>query len=581
MKFLKYVLICLIALLFIFLAVTYFIPFERYIPEVERVISALVERPVRIERLKIELLPAPHLHIEGVTVGRVGEVKLGALEVGFDANSLFHSQCVVSLVVIERGELDQGAVTELFEWLMSPVPTVQEPVYCRVERLDFKGFRLEVPDMPLDGVAGTVLFTANNDPDLISLHVPLFDLTAEVKPRPDGTFHVVATTPGWAVPDIPDMQLEGIKAIGDISDTDFDIQELSGKLMGVTLRGKARLHWEPEWELSGAVNIAGSNVSHAIKALDGRVIGFGRLQGHGVFHSHGATPDALVEHLVMDADVKSTDFSLQIEPRAKQPLKLEQLNTHIAYTPDAIRLQQMDAKLAGGTLKGAMTLLPATSIFRFDLSPKGVHPQPIVRAVDDGLLLSGVLDANVKGSINLDHLRDFPRESRIEGKFTIRHGELGESKLVEAVNSNIPKTQEKKIQFDQISSDILVDNAGFQLSKLKIVASVFNAEGNLSISSQEQLDGVLGMDLKGMAGLVSFPLRVSGSLDSPVVRPTGGVMAGAAIGTALLGPVGAAIGIRAGPLIDRVWGKKANTPASGVVPAGKGGATQGAVHPAH
>lgn len=581
MKFLKYGLISLIALLFIFLAVTYFIPFGRYIPEVERVISTLVERPVRIERLKIELLPAPHLHIEGITVGHRGEVKLGVLEVGFDVNSLFNHQCVVSLAVIDHGVLAEGAVAELFDWLMSPVPTVQEPVYCRIERLDFNNFHLDVPGMPLDGVGGKVLFTANNDPDSISLHIPLFDLTAEVKLKPDGAFHVEATTPGWAVPDIPDMQLEKIKAIGDISDTDFDIQELSGTLMGVTLRGRARLHWEPEWELSGEVNLAGSNVSHEIKALDGRAIGFGKLHGHGVFRSHGATPDALAKHLVMGADVKSTGFSLQIEPQAKQPLKLEQLNTHIAYTPDAIRLQQIDAKLAGGTLTGAMTLLPATSLFRFDLSPKGVHPQPIVRAVDDGLLLSGVLDADVKGSINLDHLKDFPRESCIEGRFNIRHGELGESKLVEAVNSNIPKTQEKKIQFDQISSDLLVNNAGYQLSKLKIVASVFNAEGNLSVSSEELLDGVLGMDLKGMAGLVSFPLRVSGSLESPVVRPTGGVMAGAAIGTALLGPVGAAIGIRAGPLIDRVWGKRANTPASGVVPAGKGGATQGTVPPAH
>jgi hypothetical protein len=121
------------------------------------------------------------------------------------------------------------------------------------------------------------------------------------------------------------------------------------------------------------------------------------------------------------------------------------------------------------------------------------------------------------------------------------------------VNSNIPKTEEDKILFDQISSELLIDDAGYHLSKLKIIASVFNAEGRLNIAPDDQVDGVLATDLKGMAGLVSLPLRVTGSLSSPTVRPTGGVVAGAAIGTALLGPVGTAIGIRAGALIDRMW----------------------------
>lgn len=560
MKFLKYSFIALILLLSLLVSVTYVTLMERYISEVEQVISSLVERPVKIDQLRVELIPAPHLHIEGVTVGAQGEIKLRSLEVSFHANSLLHRQCVINQVVIDHGVLTEGPVKELFDWLMSPVPEIQEPNYCQIERLEFRDFHLNLPDMPLDGVSGKVVFTPNNDPDSISLRIPLFNLSAEVRPKPDGTFHVEATTPGWAVPDIPDMQLEQIKAVGDISDTAFDIQELSARLIGITLHGKARLNWEPEWQLSGEVDLAGSKVRREIKALDSRAIGFGRLQGHGVFHSHGANPDQLVEHLAMDADVRSTDFSLQIDPQAKQALQLDQFNTHIAYTPDAIRLQKMDAKLAGGTLTGAMTLLPAPSIFRFDLSPKGVNPQPVVRAVDDGLLLSGVLDADVKGSINLDDLQDFPLESHVEGRFNITHGELGESKLVEAVNNNIPKAEEKKIQFDQIASDLLIDSTGYHLSKLKIVASVFNAEGHLNISSDEQLDGLLETDLKKTARLISLPLHISGNLDDPVVRPTAGAVAGAAIGTALLGPVGTAIGIKAGTLIERAMNNKPNAP---------------------
>lgn len=554
-KLLKYAIYTLAAIVAITIVALFLLPMERYIPEAESIVSVLVERPVKINGLNIDLFPLPHLNITGLTIGSQSEVTLEDIEVQFNVSALLNRQCSISQILINHGVLTEKPVSELFEWLMSPTPAIEEPVYCRIQQLDFKNIRLDVAEMPLDAVSGVVLFSRNNDPSLISLHIPQFNLTADVTPKPDGSFHIQASTPGWGLPDIPDMKLEKVLASGNISDTGFDIQELTGTLMGVSLHGKGLLNWEPEWKLQGELSLSGTKVKHEIISLDGRTIGFSKLLGHGVFHSHGASPDDLINSLAFDADIKSSDFSLEIEPHAVQPLILEQFNTHISYTIDAIRLQQMEAKLAGGTLTGAMTLLPATSIFRFDLSPQGVNPQAIVRAVDNSLVLSGTLSGTIKGSINLDHLTDFPQKSNIDGTFDITQGELGESRLVTAVNSNIPKTEENRIKFEHISSNLLVDDSGYHFSKLQIIASVFNAEGDLNISANEQLDGVLEADLKGMAGLISLPLRVTGSLDNPTVRPTGGVVAGAAIGTALLGPVGTAIGIRAGSLIDRAWKK--------------------------
>lgn len=568
MRFLKYGMVFLFGVVVLVVGGALLVPVERYIPEAERGMSILLERPVKIGRLGVALFPVPHLDMGEVMLGERSEVVLGGLEVQFDVGELLRRRCVVSQVIVNRGTLAEPAVVELFDWLMSPVPAVQEPVYCQVRRLDFHGFHLSVPGMPQEGVGGNVRFTETNDPEQILLYIPQFDLTADVRPRPDGSFHVDATTPGWGVPDIPDMKLEQVRAVGNISDAGFDMQELTGKLMGVSLRGKGSFRWEPVWELRGEVVLSGEKVRHEIKALDGRVIGFDRLSGHGVFHSHGEDPEQIVANLAMDADMRSSGFAVELEPHAKQPLAFEQFDTHIAYTPDAIRLQSINARLAGGALTGAMTLLPATSLFRFDLAPRGVNPQAVVRAVDDALLLSGVLNADVKGTINLDHLQDFPAESSIEGRFDIAQGELGESKLVAAVNSNISKAEEDKIKFDQISSNLLIDDAGYHLNKLRIVASVFNAEGRLNIGLDDQVDGVLATDLKGMAGLVSLPLRVTGSLSNPTVRPTGGVVAGAAIGTALLGPVGTAIGIRAGALIDRVLQDKPGAEVAGAPMSG-------------
>ena len=71
------------------------------------------------------------------------------------------------------------------------------------------------------------------------------------------------------------------------------------------------------------------------------------------------------------------------------------------------------------------------------------------------------------------------------------------------------------------------------------------------------MSGLLDTELKGTATLISMPLIVSGTLRDPVLHPTGSAMAGAAVGTALLGPgLGTALGIKAGNLFNKLFGKK-------------------------
>ena len=55
----------------------------------------------------------------------------------------------------------------------------------------------------------------------------------------------------------------------------------------------------------------------------------------------------------------------------------------------------------------------------------------------------------------------------------------------------------------------------------------------------------------------SVPLNVSGTLESPLLYPTGGTMASAAAGTAVLGPgLGTALGATVGQWAESLFGKK-------------------------
>jgi phage tail tape-measure protein len=54
-----------------------------------------------------------------------------------------------------------------------------------------------------------------------------------------------------------------------------------------------------------------------------------------------------------------------------------------------------------------------------------------------------------------------------------------------------------------------------------------------------------------------MPLVVSGTIHDPVLYPAGSALAGAAVGTALLGPgLGTALGIKLGNLLHKLLGSK-------------------------
>jgi hypothetical protein len=80
-----------------------------------------------------------------------------------------------------------------------------------------------------------------------------------------------------------------------------------------------------------------------------------------------------------------------------------------------------------------------------------------------------------------------------------------------------------------------------------VSSGLLSAKGDVSINAQEKLDGSGEVALKQSVGLVSVPVIVSGTVNQPVVLPSKAALAGAALGTAVLGPgLGTSLGSKAG-----------------------------------
>jgi hypothetical protein len=76
----------------------------------------------------------------------------------------------------------------------------------------------------------------------------------------------------------------------------------------------------------------------------------------------------------------------------------------------------------------------------------------------------------------------------------------------------------------------------------------------VKIKPNKALDGDITVDVKNSMGLAEIPLEVSGTVSDPVVLPNTAAVAGAIAGTAVLGPAGTGLGMKAGSAMDKLKG---------------------------
>jgi len=71
------------------------------------------------------------------------------------------------------------------------------------------------------------------------------------------------------------------------------------------------------------------------------------------------------------------------------------------------------------------------------------------------------------------------------------------------------------------------------------------------------LSGRIHAQVKALGASTSVPLNVAGTVDAPLLYPTAGTVAGAAVGTVMLGPgFGTSVGAKIGGWAEDLFGSK-------------------------
>ncbi len=179
-----------------------------------------------------------------------------------------------------------------------------------------------------------------------------------------------------------------------------------------------------------------------------------------------------------------------------------------------------------------------------DLKGQRVELESLLPLFTAKARVSGQLNVKARFAMkarNASQLADYPI---IDGDFSINKGVLHGFDLARAAQPI--KTKEVRggqTEFDEFSGVFSIAGKDIRLSKLSISSGLLNANGDVEISPSKQLGGKVYVEVKQGISLVSVPLKVSGTLQDPVLFPTGMAATGAVVGTAILGPgVGTSLG---------------------------------------
>jgi uncharacterized protein involved in outer membrane biogenesis len=231
----------------------------------------------------------------------------------------------------------------------------------------------------------------------------------------------------------------------------------------------------------------------------------------------------------------------------------------VATLNDA-ELTEVRARLYGGNVTGSAAVAWKKG---FQIKGKAaihqVEIRPLLQALGRPATLSGRLTASPVFSAGAASAAQLGGALRLETPFEVRNGVLHGVDISKAATSFIGKEGAKggETRFDQLSGHLVVDRGTRRLTQIRIASGVLAADGNVTVSPRDQLSGRINANVKVAGVSTGVPLNVSGTVQSPLVFPTGGTVAGAAAGTAIFGPgLGTTTGAKVAGWVEGLFGKK-------------------------
>ncbi len=238
---------------------------------------------------------------------------------------------------------------------------------------------------------------------------------------------------------------------------------------------------------------------------------------------------------------------------AGAPLLIDQLRMDMVLTDNKLDITQINGALYDGKLSGNATL---TWNEVFKLRGKAKLDNLAVREparlmskstrVSGLLFSSGQFVATAKDSVQLlDNLH-------ADIKFNVKDGVLYGFDLAKAPAMLLGHGEGGQTKFDELSGLLNISSQTYRFRDLKTSTGLIKASGAVKVNPNKSLNGEIEVEVKNSLSIAAIPLNITGTIENPKVFPTKSAIAGAVAGTAILGPAGTGLGIKAGKALGKL-----------------------------
>lgn len=240
---------------------------------------------------------------------------------------------------------------------------------------------------------------------------------------------------------------------------------------------------------------------------------------------------------------------------AGPPLLINQLQMDMVLTANKLEISKIDSTLYGGKLTGDADL---TWDKTYKLGGKtrldNIAVREPVRLMSQSTRVSGQLFSSGQFSATAKEPAQLMDNLRADIKFNVKDGVLYGFDLAKAPAMLIGQGKGGETKFDELSGLLGISGKTYRFRDLKISSGLMKAGGDVKITPNKNLDGVMKVEVKNSMQVAAIPLQISGTLDKPQVFPTKSAIAGAVAGTTVLGPAGTGLGIKAGEALSNLFG---------------------------
>ncbi len=302
--------------------VPFLLPFDYFIPDIERVVSEHLRAPVHIASLRVFVLPRPQLSVRGIRVGKHPFLEVQEVRITPRLSSLLSSQRVIDEISLRHVVLGQALMAKATNWASrrggkGPAAVRVERIEVRDAFIDFAAFKMRKLDIDI---------ALTQDGGLANAHVrsDRRDFDATLLPH-GGGFAVHFAARDWKLPAGPPLLLSELAGSGMLDPRQgLTLGMIRGRLYGGSIAGKLNIGWANDWTIDGNLAIDDVEIQPVIALFTKDATISGRLSANPVIRMRAPSAAELAAALDIESDFRVEQgilYNIDLSNVSKTPSK--------------------------------------------------------------------------------------------------------------------------------------------------------------------------------------------------------------------------------------------------------------------